>query len=259
MNPQHLAFLQEIGLNEAESRVYEVLTSEGEAEARELVERTGLGRGNTYNTVAALEKRGFVVAVHGGAKTVYRATDPSNLRTLLERRQEEVQALRARFDAFLPSFSSQYTLSTGKPSIQIFEGMEGFRQVLEDSLTAQGEILTMVDTEAIQGEVLRIEEEYIAKRIKKKLPKRVLLPDSAMAREWASSPSNSYTMTRVSSAIPRGFCAGMQLYGPNASMLSLREGKIVSLLITDVSFSSMLRAMFEGLWSAASSIAPERE
>ncbi len=244
-------FFQEIGLNEGESLVYSDLLTNGESEARVIVERTGLGRGNTYNIVSLLERRGLIVAVHETVKTRYRAVDPSNLRKLLHQKQEVVRNLALQFDALLPNLTSQYALATGKPTIQIFEGLEGFAHVLDDSLRSKGEILTVVDSDAITEDILRVEGEYIQKRIKKGIHKRVLLADSASAREWVVGPGNAFTQSKIVSSVPKGFSSALQIYQDSISLLALRDRRIISLLITDVSFAALQRAMFEGLWSQA--------
>lgn len=251
MNSNQLAFLQEIGLNEGESRVYGSLVAEGEAEARELVERTGLGRGNTYNIVAALEKRGLVVAVHGGAKTRYRATDPSNLRTLLERKQEEVQALKAHFDALLPGLASQYVLSTGKPAIQIFEGLEGVERALHDSLTARGEILTITDPAVITGEVIEINTQYVALRRRNKIMKRLLMPDTDLGIEFVKAAKNECTQARVCPGMAGGFSAVIEIYDQRLSLLTVRDNRFIAVLIENVPMVELQRAQFEVLWSLA--------
>lgn len=251
MSSSLLSLLCNLGLNDSEARIYELLLQKGTVEARELVEPSALGRGNVYNVLTSLEKQGFVLAIQGGNKTRYQACDPAALRRLLEQKQAGVTALSATFEQSLPGLLSQFALSTGKPAIQLFEGLSGIEHVLEDSLTAEGEILTIADPDAITGEILALEARYIRKRLARKIPKRVLLPATDVGREWAATSRNVYTQTRICHHLTPGFCAGVEIYDTRVSFLTLRNGHAISLLIRDPSLSALQRAQFEALWQAS--------
>ncbi len=252
MSSPLLSLLCELGLNDSEARIYALLLEKGTVEARELVEPSALGRGNVYNVLISLEKQGFVLAIQGGNKTRYQACDPAALRRLLEQKQAGVTALGAAFEQSLPGLLSQFALSTGKPAIQFFEGINGCERALEDSLTAEGEILTIIDPDAITGELLILEERYIRKRLARKIPKRVLMPNTEMARAWNEQTKNAYTQTRLCTSLMGGFCAALEIYDTRTSLITLRNGQMISLLIRDPSLSALQRAQFEALWPASS-------
>lgn len=251
MDSTYKMFFQEIGLNEGESLVYSDLLTNGESEARAIVERTGLGRGNTYNVVSLLERRGLIVAIHETAKTRYRATDPANLRTLLEQKQESVQMLKSHFEVVFPALVSQYVLSTGKPAIQIFEGLDGLKQSLEDTLTAKGEILTIVDPEVIQGEIARINTEYVAMRKKRGVHKRILMPDAPGMDARAERLTNEYTKARTCSGLASGFGSAIEIYDDRLSLLTIRHEHPICVLMENASMAALQRAQFEALWRVA--------
>lgn len=240
--------LQELGLSANEALLYEILLKKGPTKPSDLVEPSGLGRGNVYNVLQQLTSSGFVLLRDQGKFQTYEAVSPSELDRLLQQKQDATKRLEQSFLATLPQLASVFNLSTGKPTIQIFEGLDGIERVLEDSLTAQGEILTIADPDAITGPILQIESVYIRKRIAQKIHKRVLLPDTATAREWLKEPGNGFTESRICPSFMGGFCAALEIYDTRLSLITLRGKQVVSLLIRDESLAALQRAQFEALW-----------
>lgn len=248
MTPLTFPILKDLGLNETEALIYELLLQHGTVEARELVIPSGLGRGNVYNALSSLEKRGLILSIQGEGKTRYQPADPSALRALLELQKNHFASLSATFEKTLPALASKFTLSSGKPAIQLFEGIDGCEHVLEDSLTTQGEILTIIDPDAMSPDLLALEERYIRKRVALHIYKRVLMPNTEMARAWVHKSEQAYTQTRLCPVLQGGFCAAQEIYDASVSLITLRNGHMISVLMRDPSLNALQRAQFEGLW-----------
>lgn len=250
MNHTSFPILRELGLNESEALIYELLLQTGSVEARELIEPSGLGRGNVYNVLTSLEKRGLVLALHGGSKTRYQAADPTKLTELLQNKEQQLDALRATFQQSLTHMNSAFTLSTGKPAIQLFEGLEGVTQALDDSLTATGEILTYLDPTHITGSIAEVNAKYFAKRLKKGVYKRLLINakqhDAAVLGE-----SNQYTESRTCSSPITGLYSVMELYDDKVAFHTYAPGKYISFILQNPLVTQLHRSMFEALWSAS--------
>ncbi len=243
----HFPILSQLGLSENEALLYELLLESGAMKVRDLVKQTGIGRGYAYNVLMQLQQQGLVIAIEG-KQTSYQAVDPSKLRLLLERRVQEAHRLEEAFTVTLPQMASAFNLSTGKPAIQMFEGLEGIRTVLDDSLQATGEILTIVDPEAVSDEMARIEARYIAKRVAKKIHKRVLMPDTAKAYGPLPDGAAEYTRMRVLPDFVGDFRTAVEIYDDRMSFITLAGTSIISLLINDKSMTALQRAQFEALW-----------
>lgn len=150
---KNLAFssiLQSIGLNEGESCIYELLLENGRMAGKDLTEKSGIGRGNVYNVLKLLLQKGLVLEI-SGKKTVYQPVDPNVLRSLLQRKLEQSKELEASFDASLRGMESVYKRTTGRPTIQVFEGWDGVKKALYDSLESKTEILTYLDVSSMKG------------------------------------------------------------------------------------------------------------
>lgn len=121
----HFPILKEIGLSENEALLYELLVESGPKKASELVEPSGIGRGNVYNVLHDLRAK-ELVTVREGKFQLYEAKDPSALEPFLERKREELGRIESAFASTVRDLNSHFNLSTGKPAIQIFEGLDGW-------------------------------------------------------------------------------------------------------------------------------------
>ncbi len=250
----HFPILQELGLSENEALIYELLLEFGTAKPRELTGRSGIGRGNVYNLLLQLKQQGLVLEIKGKTDS-YQAVDPTKLRALLDVRLRESERLKSAFKNALPKLASAFTLSTGKPAIELFEGIAGVSHVLDDSLKATGEILTIVDPDAISNEVAAIELRYIKKRIARKLTKRIILPDTATARATRFT-DDEYTKTRIVPGLYGGFGSAIEIYEDRFSLITLAGDRIISAIIQNKSITALQRAQFEALWNVASAPTP---
>ncbi|MFZ2681652.1 MAG: helix-turn-helix domain-containing protein [Patescibacteria group bacterium] len=239
--------LQKLGLSANEAKLYELLLLKGESKASDLVPDSGLGRGNVYNLLTALVSRGLAT-VTAGKLQIYRAAEPTKLASLVEAKRLETDRLEAEFKAELPKLTSTFNLTTGRPAIQVFEGPEGFKEVLEDSLAATNGIMTFLDTAAVIGVIAEINRGYLKQRVAKKIIKRLILPDSQASRDFIAAQSTPYTEVVYLKDFPAGFKTATEVYNNKVSYLTLRPNKLISVLIEDENIAALHRAQFEYFW-----------
>ncbi len=246
----HFPILAQIGLNQSEASVYEILLENGPKTAQDLVEPSGLGRGNVYNVLTTLKEKGLVFEIEG-KKTVFEAAPPSALSTLFDRERTRVKQLEQAFSGMLGLLDSAYALSTGKPIMRVFEGLEGFERALHDSLEKKQEILTYLDPGAIKGVFAEINKRYVTKRRTLGIPKRILLPNTPASHAYAASMSGTHTEIRIARGFTDGFKIAMEIYGGNISFLTLEEHRAISVVMEDPNIANMQRALFSFVWENA--------
>lgn len=242
--------LAAIGLSDGEAQIYQILLENGRTKARDVVELSDLGRPNVYHYLSLLEKRGLLTVIQGKQQQ-YEAVDPTALRKLIEGKKQDVAEIEARFTETLPKLSSLFSLSTGKPTVEIFEGIDGAKQAIEDTLRQTGEILTILDPEAITGPLQKIDDHQYKMRIKKGVPKRILLADTESVRTSFVGAENPLTQVRFSQTLAAGTKCTVQIYGNTVSFITLTEHHLVSVIIRDPLIASQQQALFEALWQTA--------
>ena len=117
--------LKLFGLNEKEIKVYVACLQLGQNSAYNIAEKSGVKRATTYLVLRELVKKSLVTAHITSKSYLYSASSPQNLVSQLEHRKKEIEQS-------LPSLMALYNSQPEKPSIEIFEGLEGVKQIYEE-------------------------------------------------------------------------------------------------------------------------------
>lgn len=235
-----------IGLTDKEARIYRILLDGGDLSAAEIINRSHLKRGITYNILYKLEKDGLVVQTSKGTKTHFRPESPQKLFDLLERKKAQVDLVTENFSQVLPKLVSQYKLSVGRPTVRYYEGEEGIREVFEDIYGPKQEIVWgCVDLEkADEVFPAYIMKELIPKRIKNKVMAHSFIADSPQAR---SISKQDKLQLRKSKLVDKGkypIPAEIDVYQDKIAMLTFIKGEFVGLIIENKDLAESLRSIF---------------
>ena len=251
--PLRFPILKDLGLNESEASIYEILLEKGPTRPPELVEPSGLGRGNVYNVLQELVKKGLVQLKEGDKLQTYEAVDPGKLKTLLTQRIEQVSQLESRFGGDLQLLSTLYNHSTGKPTVQVFEGISGQKLALQDILESKTEVLTYIDVAALDGPLAQLDRWYDQKRIAKEIKTRILIADTPENRAAFKEPS-AFMEVRVLSGYPSGFRTAVEIYDNTLAYFTLTKDRQIAVVLKDPVIYDMQKRQFEFLWNQAASL-----
>lgn len=123
--------LEDIGLTNAEIKVYLALLELGTSTAGPILEKTGLHNSVVHMTLNKLIEKGFVSFVKEGKKHVYQAANPKHI-------IEYINEKRERFEELLPQLLATQQIAKEKPEITVFRGTKGIRELLYELLEAGG-------------------------------------------------------------------------------------------------------------------------
>lgn len=107
--------LEVVGLTPKEARAYLAAVSFGTASMAELARRSGLKRPTTYLVVDELRKKGLLVPIPKGKRTVYRAETPRGLLQALDERRSSLAGV-------LPVLEQLYGKTARRPRLRFYEG-----------------------------------------------------------------------------------------------------------------------------------------
>lgn len=128
---------EELGLTEAEAKVYVALLGFGSSTAGPIIKKTGLHRGTTYAILERLAEKGLVSHVMKGSNRFFSATAPERFLEILHEREE-------RFREILPELKQKAGALLAKQEVNIFTGVKGIKSVCEamlNELSPDGEYL----------------------------------------------------------------------------------------------------------------------
>lgn len=143
----HEDILMRLGLSKDESWVYLALLDGGPQAAADLLKRKiPMKRGLLYKVLDRLIERGLVTEQKGKGKAQFVPQPPDMLMALMEERESEIRHSRESLSAALPQLKSKYNLSTERPIVRSFEGVEGLRKMYEDKIESGAKELLFVRT-----------------------------------------------------------------------------------------------------------------
>ena len=134
LDPNMTESLLGFGLLESEVKVYVALLALGPQPASVIAKKSGLKRGHTYNVLADLLQKGLVQEYTKGSVKYFTCLPPAVLITMLEQRQGEMEQKKKKLMEVLPDLEHIRNPSILQPKVRFFSGIEGIKQIYEDTL-----------------------------------------------------------------------------------------------------------------------------
>lgn len=228
----------------------------------EIQQKTQLSRASVYDSLTELLGLGFLEYRKEGRVAYYKLAHPNKLFDLIAEKKRDVQLFEQELGETVRAITGMYNLAQNKPGVRFFEGKDGIKEVTFDSLRSSGMIYTFADMDAAQKHAKDINTEYVAKRIQKKIFKKMIALDTPLAREryTKAPPADKLLEVRLLPAIasaPQFFQTGMQIYDNTISYSTLTDVLQVGVIIEDAHIAQMHRRLFEYIWGTLTPLPAE--
>lgn len=238
--------LATIGITGNLFKLYAAAIELGEAPIAEVAARAGMARTTAYDALSRLEQEGLVKLKLRHQKRYVISQDPTVLLERLEGRRQMLNGL-------MPQLRSMYNRAQGKPHIRFYEGIEGIRTALEDTLTITEE------PKSIRG-ILSMEEllqtpgrEEMEKHIHDRVEKGIWL-DVIRSQQKDVEPlwPSSATDLRGLRYCPPDMVLSMTtfIYENRVCLISSKKENY-GLIIESVEFAAMQRVLFDAIWQVS--------
>ena len=171
-----VTILEDIGLTNAEIKVYLALLELGTATAGPILDKTGLQNSVVHMTLNKLIEKGFITFTKEGKRNQYQASNPKHIVEYINEKKE-------RFEKILPELLMKQKHAKEKPEIKTFRGIKGVRQLLLELLDAGGSehhTFGSAKESLILGDAWWLE--YHKKRAAKGIKARLIFNESL--RKW---------------------------------------------------------------------------
>jgi sugar-specific transcriptional regulator TrmB len=121
------SILQDLGLTNAEIKIYLALLELGSTKAGKVIQKTGLQNSVVHLTLQKLVEKGFASYIKKGQMKHYQASDPNTIIEFIEKKKE-------RFKEILPQLLAKQKVQE-KPQAQVYEGFKGFKTMLAEFIS----------------------------------------------------------------------------------------------------------------------------
>jgi len=184
--------LADIGLTNAEIKVYLTLLELGTSTAGPIIDKTGLQSSVIHATLNKLLEKGFISFIKEGQRRHYQAANPGHI-------TEYIDEKKKRFEEILPELLLKQKTAQKKPEVITFRGIKGIRELLYELLNAGGKEHHTFGSSAkslMMGDAWWIN--YHKKRAVKGIKAKLIFNESL--RKWTNKnkyPQAEYKFTKT--------------------------------------------------------------
>jgi sugar-specific transcriptional regulator TrmB len=247
--------LKEYNFTEPEIELLQILIEQGESTVSTILTHTTLSRTSVHDALNSLLAKDILEYRKEGRNAYYKSVHPNKLYAVLEEKKQATARLNAEMEEVIRSMVGSYNVSESKPGVRFFEGVEGIKQALNDSLNAKEPILTMGDMEIALTNFKEVNDEYISKRKKKGIHKLAIGRDTENIRLLLQSYDTTITSVRLLSDEKQEFKhIVIEVYDNTISFLTLKSDTLHAVLINSPQIASVHKSLFFILWNQAAEI-----
>lgn len=235
------ASLEQLGLTGKKADIYLACLELGSSTIIDIAKKTQIKRTTCYDIVLDLLSEGLISRILKGKRTLFVAEDPNKILSSLKNKERLLAEI-------LPQLQSIYNVKGVKPKIRFYEGKDGLREAYDDTLRYGGEILGFAGEDVVKVLGMDWADDYLARRVKKGISARALLPGSdSMIKGFVSHNKEQLRQSKLVSAKRYPFTIEINLYGKQrVALMSAKEE--IALIIEGVEIHNTLKAIFDLIW-----------
>jgi len=243
-----ISFLQNIGLEETEAKVYLTGLELGNKPASIIAKKAGLKRIRTYNILNRLIKMGLASKSTKAGITYFQVAEPRFLNRFLERQEISLIQSKEKLNELLPQFVSKQSLLTERPRVSFYEGKDGLKEMYEDTLVEDDStICGFTDFVPILKALPDYINDYFQKRIRRNIKCTFISPEN---KESLLRQKKGKEELRKLKFIP-------QKYGHLPAEINVYQDKVAiiafgaednGVIIENKAIADTMRTIWKALW-----------
>ncbi|UZE94241.1 MAG: helix-turn-helix domain-containing protein [Candidatus Pacearchaeota archaeon] len=162
--------LRKIGLTDSELEIYLDIVKHGESLASEIAPRIKISRTYIYDSLQNLISKGLIVYVIKNGRRYFKALEVEKLLEYLDEKKEEIEKQKKDVLDLIKELKVFQKPIREKPIVEIFEGKEGLKTILNDIVKQGKDIVAWGATDRIKN---YLPEWFLERYVKEKVKKRI--------------------------------------------------------------------------------------
>ncbi len=232
------------GLTEKEASVYTKALELGQFTISSIAHESGIKRPTCYLVIDELIKKGMVVRIPRGRKSLYSAESPEIIARNMQKNLDAAQKI-------IPHLQQIKSRKNNTPTIKFYTGRSGIEAIYEDilkskpgsaiqSITPIDQILDVVGKDFF--------EKWVEQRRKKEIRAQTLYPSHN--RPDAPLLSSNKELLRESRYLPKDFKipGAIGLYEDKVAFFSTKKDNF-GFIVKSEEFTTTFKRIFEFLWN----------
>lgn len=229
--------LKEIGLSNNEVEVYLITLKLNEALAGQIAKQSKISRPHIYDNLNKLVEKGLVTYTMKGSKKYFKTTKPSKLLEYLKEKEKNLIGI-------MPELKKLHDSAEEKLKIEIYEGSEGLKIILNDIIKTGKEVFTFGASDRVRQYLPDFFiDRYLIEREKKRIIAKQLFSDKTKVLK---------TKMSVFRKLPKSFASPSTtvIYGNKVTIWIWTKNPTI-IMIENLGVAKSYKEYFELLWKTA--------
>ena len=231
--------MKEFGLTDNEIKTYIACLKLGTALVQEIAKKANTYRTYTYEVLKSLVEKGLMSYVIKNGKQYFEVAEPEKLINILKEKEQKIRKI-------IPDLKILYKTALEKPKIELYEGKEGVKTILDDIIRTRKEVLIYGNTENQIKIFSFYFPNYILRRVENKIHTKVITEKSPTTISMLRTEKKELRETRFIDKIK--FSTVTYIYDNKIAMLTL-EKEIIGVLIENKNIADTQKQIFGALWN----------
>ena len=240
--------LKKAGFLDKEITIYLTLLEMGRGVVSEISRKAGVNRTTGYVILDSLANKGLVSISGKEPKQEFMAEPPENLAQYLNSEIEKQKTISSELTELLPEMSSLYKKGD-RPKVRFYEGIDGLKQVYEDTLTSTETIVAYATYDDMHKALPNYFPNYYKRRVEKGIFARGIVPATPMAYERVKENKNESRELALVPADKYMFSPDIEIYDNKVMIASWREK--LGIIIESAEIADAMKKIFELAWAEA--------
>lgn len=238
------------GANSRESSIYMKCLQLGACSVQELSRTMKMNRVTVHSAVEQMLEKGLLFESRKGKRRLIVAEEPVSLLRLLSKKEQEITRARGNMEHILRLLVSLQATDQSVPTVKLYEGADGFKKMLEETLSARGELLVFsyvpLFAELVGTKYL---EDYFKRRAKREIQTRLLFPPCAFADTVAARSKEYRIQVRT---LPKQYVwhSGIFSWNDCLALMSYTERRLTCSIIENKDIAHFFHTViFDLCWA----------
>lgn len=239
------------GCNSRESTIYLKFLELGPTSVQEVARALKQNRVTVHSAVEQLVAKGFLYESRRGKRRIIGAEEPLVLSNIVTRKETDLAILRDNVGALIRLLSAVRRPESSAPTVKFYEGKEGFKRMLEETLEARDGVLviTYVDLFAHWLTPAYLEG-YFKRRSERGIHTKLIYPPSKFG-ERVKRKSREYKIEIRTLPPELEWRAGVFSWNDSIGIQSLTEDRLTCTIIENRDIAHFWRAVvYPLMWRA---------
>lgn len=212
----------------------------GSSSVIEIAKKAGIKRTTCYDILMDLETEGLISQTSKEKKRLFVGEDPEKIQRNLKNKER-------LFAEILPQLQSIHNVRGSKPKIRFYEGKEGLKEVYEDTLKYNTEIVGFASDDILKVMDMNWSMSYLKKRIDRKIWARAIIPSTEIMKKFIDKDLEQLRHTKAIDPKKYPFTIEINVYGHNkVALMSAKEE--MGLIIEGQEIHNTMKLIFQLIW-----------